>query len=386
MVTVREDMKDGCCWSVMTREDINVWTDPWVPGLINNKPEKTDDEESTNVKVKELIIQEEHRWDENKMQQLFNQIEVTKIMEIHLPKGNTDDSADKLLWPHHPKGEFSSKSFLKTMNDRKRSTSTNSVFPWKKFWNVKNIPPRIQIFLWRLLKNGLPVAQSTRKHIHGINDNCSLCDRSVESTEHPFLTCQTTQVILFASHLSLRTGEQPNISIPDYIKQWLEEGEDYAKLKMVACFWWAIWKIVNVVVFNKERCCINSVIKEAMYWYNMEVTVDETETMPTESDYLESSKDSWEPPNENRIKINFDGAAGPKGYACGAVTRDNVDAFHRSVNRYFTYCTAVEPETYMLAVELAKRKAFRNIVIQGDSLVDINALKHRQYKPNWCIQ
>ncbi|XP_026451355.1 uncharacterized protein LOC113351617 [Papaver somniferum] len=130
--------------------------------------------------------------------------------------------------------------------------------------------------------------------------------------------------------------------------------------------WEAIWKVRNVVVFNKERCYINSVIKETMYWYNMEVTVDETETMSTENDYLESINDIWEPPDENRIKINFDGAAGPKGYACGAVARDNVAAFQGSMNRYFTYCTAIEAEAYeaLLAVELAERKAFRNIVIE----------------------
>ncbi|XP_026416570.1 uncharacterized protein LOC113312008 [Papaver somniferum] len=321
MLTVREDMRDGYCWTVVLGEDINVWDDPWVPSLPNKKPERRVIEEHGEVRVKDLIIQEEHMWDENKLQQLFNQTEVTKIMEIHLPEANEDNPADKLIWIHHPKGNFSAKSFLKTMNARSPSTSTNYEFPWKKFWKARIIPHRIQIFMWRMLKNGLPMANCMKKHIQGINSSCRFCDMSVETTEHLFLHCQATQPILCASPLSLRTSEQPDLNIKDYIKQWLEEGGDYIKLKWGACVWWAIWKARNALVFNRESLNINSIIKKTMSWFNLEVSVGEIEDMPTETNYLETSKDSWEPPEENIIKINFDGAAGHKGFACGAVAR-----------------------------------------------------------------
>lgn len=181
MLTVREDMRDRCCWSVVTGEKINVWSDPQIPGLPQIKPERRADEEYIKTTVEELIIQEDHRWDEYKLRKLFNPSEVAKIMEIHLSEVTGEDCKDKLIWTPHPKGEFSSKSFLKTMNDIGPSTSDNYEFPWKKFWSTKNIPPKIQIFMWRLLKNGLLVSKNIKRHIHGINDDCRFCDLHAET-------------------------------------------------------------------------------------------------------------------------------------------------------------------------------------------------------------
>lgn len=84
------------------------------------------------------------------------------------------------------------------------------------------------------------MAQSINKHIHGINVDRGLCDRTIETHEHLFLHCQATQAILFASPLGLRTGEQPELTIHDYVMQWIAEGENYVRLRMGACLWWAI--------------------------------------------------------------------------------------------------------------------------------------------------
>ncbi|XP_026425712.1 uncharacterized protein LOC113321947 isoform X2 [Papaver somniferum] len=292
------------------------------------------------------------------MQQIFTPTEVTKIKEIHIPAESEEHTADKLLWTYHPKGDFSTKSFLKTLNDRTPSTSTNNVFPWKKFWSVRNIPPRIQLFVWRMLKNGLHIARNIKKHIHGINDDCRLCDRNVECIEHLFLYCQLTQAVLFTSPLSLRIGKCPNQSVKDIIIQWMEEGGDYAKLKMGMCVFWTIWKGRNGVVFNKKKFNIIEVIQEALYWYNMKLEVEINKAQPTENDLMEAQKDYWEPPAGDKIKINFDGAAGPRGFACGVVARDKEAKIQGCRNKTIDYCTAVEAEAYsaLLAAELGLEK------------------------------
>ncbi|XP_026454732.1 uncharacterized protein LOC113355956 [Papaver somniferum] len=388
MLIVREEMKEGCCWTVRNGRKIDVWKDPWVPGLPTKRPEGRPQEAYNVKKVQDLIIQEEHRWDENKLQQLFTQTEVAKIMEIYIPEGTDTNTNDKLLWTPHPKGDFSAKSFIKYLNANTPSTSTNDEFPWKKFWEVKNIPPKIQIFMWRLLKNGLPVAHNISKHIHEISDQCKLCDREVENSEHLFLQCPTTQAILFASPLSLRVGEQPSMTIQNHVTQWLDEGGDYTKLKMGACVWWAVWKARNVVIFNRAKLNIQSVLKEALYWANMETTAEDMNNMLTETDIMESQKNNWEPPEVEKIKINFDGAAGPRGFACGAVARDSKSSFQGCKNQSLNYCKAVEAEgkRALLAVDLARRKGFRDIILERDSITVINALKYAHYKPNWRIQ
>lgn len=193
---------------------------------------------------------------------------------------------------------------------------------------------------------------------------------------------------MFASPLSLRTGEQPDKTIQDYVIQWLADGGDFARKKMGACLWWAIWKAKNVVIFKKEKLNIQFVIKEAMYWYNMEMTVGEMESIPDQSNMLESRNDTWEPPDSLKIKINFDGDAGPRGFACGTVARDSEAKFQGCKNKSLTHCKAVEAEGHgaMTAVELSRRKGFRGIILEGDSLIVINALRYTNYKPNWRIK
>ncbi|XP_026416829.1 uncharacterized protein LOC113312282 [Papaver somniferum] len=324
------------------------------------KPEKRENVDYQVKKVKDLIIQGEWKWDEIKLQQLFTPTEVTKIKEIHIPVEPEESRNNKLI----------------------------NEFPWKKFWRVRNIPPRIQIFVWRMLQNGLPVARNIKKHIHGINDDCRLCDRKVECMEHLFLYCQVTQAVFFASPLSLRIGECPNQSVQDIILQWMEEGGDHSKLKMGICVFWEIWKARNEVVFNKKKFSVQKVIQEALYWYNMKMEVVPTDVQLTEDDLMGAEKDYWEPPEGEKIKIDFDGAAGSKGFACGVIARDKGAKVLGCQNKIIDYCTADETEAFsaLLAVELGFSKGFRNIILEGDSLHVINALKHKHYTANWKIK
>ncbi|XP_026458742.1 uncharacterized protein LOC113359296 [Papaver somniferum] len=120
----------------------------------------------------------------------------------------------------------------------------------------------------------------------------------------------------------------------------------------------------------------------------MEMTVGEMESIPDESNMLESRNDTWEPPKSIKVKINFDGVAGPRGFACGVVARDSEAKFQGCKNKSLTHCKAVEAEGQgtMTAVELARRKGFRDIILEGDSLIVINAFRYTHYKPNWRIQ
>ncbi|XP_026416935.1 uncharacterized protein LOC113312400 [Papaver somniferum] len=115
---------------------------------------------------------------------------------------------------------------------------------------------------------------------------------------------------------------------------------------MGLCVFWAIWKGRNDVVFNRDKFNVSGVIQEVMHWYNMKMEVDIDVEQPTENDVLEAQQEQWEPPNGEKIKINFDGAAGKKGFACGAIARDSTGKVQCCQNRIVEYCTPVEVEAY----------------------------------------
>ncbi|XP_026450752.1 uncharacterized protein LOC113350860 [Papaver somniferum] len=147
---------------------------------------------------------------------------------------------------------------------------------------------------------------------------------------------------------------------------------------MGAFLWWPIWKNRNAVVFNRDNTKINVIIQEAMKWFNMENCAEDLETMPDEIDMLENQDHIWKPPDGQKMKINFNGAAGPRGFSCGAVARDCNARFQGCQNKILTHCTAVEAKgkEALLAVELARKKGVRDIILEGDSPIVINALKY----------
>ncbi|XP_026384221.1 uncharacterized protein LOC113279769 [Papaver somniferum] len=322
-------------------------------------PTRNSNDPTDISKVKDLIIVDEHRWNEKKLQQHFTQSEVMKIMEIHLSSTETN-SRDKLLWTPHPSCDFSAKSYLRMLADRQPSTSTRSDFPWKRLWKLNKITPKMQMFIWRILKNGLAVGSNMQKHIKGINSEYKLCNNETETIDHLFIHCQATQAALFASPMNLRTGLRPTDIVQECISSWLKEGGDYSKMRMGACMFWAIWKTRNNIIFNKGKFDIHAIIKENV----------------------------WEPPKSNTIKINFDGDAGIKGFAYGAIARDYKAGFQGYQSREIIFTNAVEAEAYgaLLGTEMAVRQGRRDVVIEGDALNIINTLKCPHLPYPWRIQ
>lgn len=57
-------------------------------------------------------------------------------------------------------------------------------------------------------------------------------------------------------------------------------------------------------------------------------------------------------------------------------------------HKVIEYCSAIEAEAYSaeLAVKLGLTKGFRDIILEGDSLNVINALRFKHFNPSWRIK
>lgn len=95
-----------------------------------------------------------------------------------------------------------------------------------------------------------------------------------------------------------------------------------------------------------------------------------------------------DPFSSNIIKIIFDRADGPKGFACGAVARDSNSSFQGFQTKSFQYNSAVEAEANgaLLALELAGNRGFTDIILEDDSLIIINSLRYPSYQTHWKIR
>ncbi|XP_026442775.1 uncharacterized protein LOC113342437 [Papaver somniferum] len=364
MLGCKSEMKEGCCWAVGNGEKIHIKTDPWILKLHNKRPIPNFLSTEQLVLVSELILQN---------------------------PPSEEGTEDKLLWLHHPNGVFTAKSFIKTLNDRAPSSShygNAGNIPWKKFWQVKVLAPNLQIFAWIILNNGIAVGSRMMTYYKDINTECRMCNGVVETLEHLFLYCPVSQAVLFASHLTLRIDASLNLSVHHYIKSWLLEGGDYSKLKMGICLFWSIWKTRNNIVFNKGTVHIQKMLQETYYWFHRDTNIQNDTTLPSEQDLLDSAETVWSPPTQSKMKINFDGAAGIRGFACAAVARNYNCEFNGCQTQVFAFSIPVEAEAHgaLVGIELAISKAMRHIIVEGDSLTVINSLKYNNFPVPWRIK
>ena len=91
----RKTLEMGLRWRVANGHNIRIWKDPWIKDLSNFKPTFPEREYDEDTKVKELIDEDRHQWDIQKIRYLFPETEVAMIQKIPIGKSVAEDV---LIW------------------------------------------------------------------------------------------------------------------------------------------------------------------------------------------------------------------------------------------------------------------------------------------------
>lgn len=90
-----------------------------------------------------------------------------------------DGSDDKLFWRHTKNGECNTKSaykeFYKENCQSFQQVDSQTLALIKTVWKKKNIPPKVKVFAWRLLREALPSAHRLNCRINDISAACCRC-------------------------------------------------------------------------------------------------------------------------------------------------------------------------------------------------------------------
>ncbi|XP_026419394.1 uncharacterized protein LOC113315315 [Papaver somniferum] len=181
---------------------------------------------------------------------------------IHNP-GN--GGKDKLIWKYTTSWVFSAKSFEKLLeNDNgQTSASMDPVFLWKKLWTVKDIAPKVLVFIWRLVYNGLGCRAAIGRFARHVDVNCCYCIDEEESINHLFALCPRTRAILFASDLNFRFDSNSAPSIQNLIAGWLMAKDNYASFCYGDNVLRSIWKARNKLIFDNKPSSIHKILHDA---------------------------------------------------------------------------------------------------------------------------
>ena len=111
-----------------------MWTDPWVPGIGNFRPQpRVEEYKQIALKAADLIDSSTRSWRREWINVLFTSMDAKAILSIPIP---FNPKQDRLIWIPDSKGRFSIKSVHKVTFTSLERDSQPQAF-WLKLWKAK---------------------------------------------------------------------------------------------------------------------------------------------------------------------------------------------------------------------------------------------------------
>ncbi|XVF85746.1 hypothetical protein PTKIN_Ptkin17bG0142100 [Pterospermum kingtungense] len=374
---------------------ILFWSQEWIPGVILkvNFPRIY-----ALAMLKEGKVNDYGYFDNNKW--IWNIPLRRDVFDWEIPQWNhfcsllqnyciCNTIEDKLVWKDSCSGRYTSKYFCwKFLKDNNLSHER-----WGKVWRGL-LPPKVEVFMWQLLKGRVAVKQNlvARNLLSVDNANCVFCRGAIESVSHLFFVCPVSWKIW--CHWCWRWGIQWVGSNEPWacFEQWLEllprKQCDKVWRMSFGAILWSIWLIRNEHIFQNKDIIFEQlvdVIKAIIaHWVVALWPKDHASFMGVfnclenivapKGKVKQRTRQSWLPPSSGSVKFNVDGSSagkpGPAGI--GGVMHDHTG------KELACFSKSIGVEDSNIAELLAIREAFlifiaspfvvgKKLIIESDS-------------------
>ncbi|XP_058734240.1 uncharacterized protein LOC131605971 [Vicia villosa] len=353
----------GSRWRIGNGEQMKIWSDNWIPSLPGFKPLNPIVPIVPGALASSLIDGDLGCWKLHTLKESFGDGDVSHIASIPLSKELLDD---KLIWNAEKNREFSAKTSYHLLGAARRfnmpgpSTSVDDGF-WKLLWKAP-IVNKVKEFLWRLVKNILPLRSNVCKKGIVLDPSCPLCYCDAESSSHLFLHYDFTKRMFFSPPLGVRI---PDV---DEVMDWLLlifRNKDVKLCQVVCMGLWKVWKARNSVVFDKGVPCYMLFAKDV--WLS---SIEEDSSMLVSTDRVVPSKVEVSCGNSWIIQTDvgcFDGGI----VSLGCVIRSaNAEVLLETTQRLTSFVTPGTAEALGIrwGLQLADDLKLDKVVLQSDAL------------------
>jgi hypothetical protein len=169
-----------------------------------------------------------------------------------------NNQKDKVSWSLDKKG-YSVKSFYSKKCDQVR-------VPYYFLWKT-NVPQKIKVFLWLVLRNRILTKDNLKKRNWQGPVECVFCGIA-ESIDHLFFRCPVARYVWRVIQISLGISCIPS-SIEELFGVWIRNFNKNTKLILFGCgaVLWSIWRARNDWCFgNKTLCDPSNVVFMCCFW------------------------------------------------------------------------------------------------------------------------
>uniref|UniRef100_A0A2N9I5P8 Reverse transcriptase domain-containing protein n=1 Tax=Fagus sylvatica TaxID=28930 RepID=A0A2N9I5P8_FAGSY len=345
----------GACFLVGDGAMIDIWKDPWVPWLPNFVPQPKEESTMVSFVVSCLIDQNTRTWNNNILEQFFNEESVAAIKQIIIP---FTPRPDRLVWISDSKGIFSVKSVFKTC--QAPIDVANTGIQWNKLWKLP-VHEKLKMMLWRIGSDILPTNKNFVQRVGHGDPMCPLCLVKEESIPTYFSSALPLELCGLAK-------------VWDYILKMFA----IKVLLTLKC----IWTMRNSAVHKDPHLNIYNTVK------GLELRIsDHSSSITLSNNHPIAPCAKWLPPSGQVVKLNTDAAVRTSFSTIAVVARDANGFIHSAWSKHIEVIDpeVAEPSAILWAIQLAKLEDFQNFIVESDSKVPVGCMNGIQAEANWKI-
>ncbi|KAF7817649.1 uncharacterized protein G2W53_031618 [Senna tora] len=371
----RDFIKKHVAWLVGSGENINMWFDRWICSNENIWPVGN---AQLDLKVKDLIIEGERRWDETKVMQLVN----SNVARLIFATPIKEAGPDKMVWPFTVDGSYSVKTGyhcaikdVTSLEEGSSSSGSEDAKIWNVIWKAK-VQPKIKNFIWRLVKNAIPVKDNLARRKMKVDNRCPLCLKDSETIEHCFIYCDRARAIWFGSIFQWSNPNENNLPMLKWVENKITSFTENSGDADRYCSYFfnlllAMWKTRNEFCFEGVSVDPVNILTSAEIRTN-EFLAAQNRTLSRESLSNGSSgnSDCWSPPSPGIVKFNVDATLDLRRTrgALSTIARDHTGEVLTGYVKRFPCVSATQAEARAVReiVQICSSLDIKEAIIESD--------------------
>ncbi|KAF6160055.1 hypothetical protein GIB67_034876 [Kingdonia uniflora] len=181
------------CWHIGNGESVDLWLEPWIPGIRFGRPAGPAPLVRPITKVVDLINQNSKTWNTALIHTMFQKDIADLITSIPLSRY---PGRNVLRWKQEHNDILTVKTVhnysLKEQNSEHLGCNTTNIddFVWETIWKMK-VAFRIQLVLWKAIQDGIPTKLNLWYGYGDWDTNCPQCGSETKTTSHALFFCQS---------------------------------------------------------------------------------------------------------------------------------------------------------------------------------------------------
>jgi len=194
ITSARELLKDELVWRIGSGENVNIWSDKWLPTPTTYAIQSSRHTFSEYAKVVELIDPDTKGWNVPLLKNIFWMEEAMLISQIPLSRYR---QPDVLYWRGTTTSNFTVKSayHLEKEHIERHKVGVSTCYEpsdfWKLLWDMK-VQKSIKMFLWKACKDIFPAKVNLQKRGIDLDPLCIFCKMERETIYHILWECSSS--------------------------------------------------------------------------------------------------------------------------------------------------------------------------------------------------